>query len=119
MAGDAAAKQLSHLPNSMLRFTVEKASETVGCRLGALSFPGRSTIKLPNFIGNTSRGTVPHLTQDNLRKNTSLQGLYVALEDCKWFTWFSLNFCCKKSNLSFELESHRTSSTEDTIDIRV
>lgn len=81
-------EKLSQLPDEMLRFTLQTASEALRPRLGTLSLPGREAIEVPNFLGNTSRGVVPHLTQDNFRKSTSLKGVYVALEDCG---------CCTKT----------------------
>ena len=35
----------------------------------------------PHYIGITSRGVVPHLSQDTMQKHTKLKGIYVALED--------------------------------------
>jgi len=51
-------------------------------RLGSLAAPGRALISTPNFIALTSRGTVPHITPDNVRKHLQTTGAYVALEDC-------------------------------------
>ena|ERR1700753_3393061 len=76
-------EKLSQLPDEMLRFTIQKAAETLSPRLGTLSLPGRKAIETPNFLGNTSRGVVPHLSQDNLKKHLSLGGVYVAIEDCR------------------------------------
>ncbi|KAK3903089.1 tRNA-guanine(15) transglycosylase-like protein [Staphylotrichum tortipilum] len=50
-------------------------------RLGSLAAPGRALIPTPNFIALTSRGTVPHVTPDNVRKHLETKGAYVALED--------------------------------------
>ena len=52
-------------------------------RLGTLSLHGRKTINTPHYVALTSRGTVPHLTQDMMRDNTEIQGVYAALEDCE------------------------------------
>ncbi len=52
-------------------------------RLGALSLHGRKTVDTPHYVALTSRGTVPHLTQDMMRDNTEIQGIHVALEDCE------------------------------------
>ncbi|KAH8163306.1 hypothetical protein CIB48_g4938 [Xylaria polymorpha] len=35
----------------------------------------------PNFIGLTARGAVPHVTPDNVTKQSELGGVYIALED--------------------------------------
>ncbi|PTB62837.1 tRNA-guanine transglycosylase [Trichoderma citrinoviride] len=50
-------------------------------RLGRLSLPGKKAMDTPNFFALTSRGAVPHLTPDNLKRHTSLSGVYMALED--------------------------------------
>jgi queuine tRNA-ribosyltransferase accessory subunit len=77
-------EKLQQLPEEMLRFTIQKATEATGPRLGTLAVPGRHTIDVPNLLGNTSRGVVQHLTQDNFQKKTQLKGVYVALEDCEY-----------------------------------
>lgn len=64
-----------------LQFTVHKTNPD-GPRLSTLALPGRRPIQTPNFVAITSRGVVPHITPDNLEKNTSINGVYVALEDC-------------------------------------
>ncbi|KAF2113625.1 tRNA-guanine(15) transglycosylase-like protein [Lophiotrema nucula] len=73
--------QLSDLPPEMLDFNILKATIPLAPRLGRLSLPGRKSILTPAFLGNTSRGAVPHISQDNFRKCTTLNGVYVALED--------------------------------------
>lgn len=55
----------------------------VGARLGRLAIAGRAPIDTPNFIGVTSRGTLPHLTPDNIARHLQTTGAYMALEDCK------------------------------------
>ncbi|RFU73672.1 trna-guanine transglycosylase family [Trichoderma arundinaceum] len=57
------------------------AADGSAARLGKLSLPGRKAIETPNFFAVTSRGAVPHVTPDNLRKHTSVGGVYMALED--------------------------------------
>ncbi|KAF2705864.1 tRNA-guanine transglycosylase [Pleomassaria siparia CBS 279.74] len=81
MTGEALPLDLSQLPHEMLEFALLKSSGALAPRLGRLSLPGRKTILTPGFLGNTSRGAVPHISQDNFRKTTSLLGVYVALED--------------------------------------
>lgn len=75
------ATDLSQLPPEMLDFTILKSSGTLAPRLGRLSVPHRKTILTPAFIGNTSRGVIPHISQDNHRK-CCVDGVYVPLEDC-------------------------------------
>lgn len=53
-----------------------------GARLGRLSLPNRVPVQTPSYVAVTSRGTVPHLTTDNLERHTSIESAYMALEDC-------------------------------------
>ena len=52
-------------------------------RLGRLSFNRRNPIDTPHYIAVTSRGAVPHLSQDMARDNTSIRAFYAAVEDCE------------------------------------
>jgi queuine tRNA-ribosyltransferase len=52
-------------------------------RLGRLTLQGRPAISTPHFLGITSRGVIPHITQDNFASQTDISGVYVALEDCE------------------------------------
>lgn len=54
-----------------------------GQRLGKLSLEGRKGINTPHYFALSSRGCVPHLTQDMAGDHTSITGIYTALEDCK------------------------------------
>lgn len=64
-------------------FTIVKATaDTLSPRLGRLSLPGRNAIETPHYLGLTSRGVVPHLSQDNFAQLSSISGVYAALEDC-------------------------------------
>ncbi|GAB7342951.1 hypothetical protein MBLNU457_g1056t1 [Dothideomycetes sp. NU457] len=63
-----------------VQFAVHKATSN-GPRLSTLALPGRRPIQTPNFLAITSRGVVPHITPDNFEKNTSINGVYLALED--------------------------------------
>lgn len=79
---EAQTGKISQLPDGL--FTIVKASTTgLGPRLGRLALPGRTPSDTPHFLGNTSRGVVPHITQDNFSRHTSINGVYVGLEDCK------------------------------------
>ncbi|KAI9827010.1 MAG: hypothetical protein M1826_006489 [Phylliscum demangeonii] len=67
-------------------FQVMRSASQAGVehRLGQLHVRGRpSPISTPHYIGVTSRGAVPHLSPDMMRRHTQLSGVYVALEDCK------------------------------------
>ncbi|KKF93938.1 Queuine tRNA-ribosyltransferase-like protein [Ceratocystis platani] len=57
------------------------AGASQAARLGRLSLPGRPAMETPTFFAVASRGTVPHVTQDNLIKHTQVQGAFMALED--------------------------------------
>lgn len=71
-------------PQAPLPFDLRSYDSTDnGLRLGTLSVNGRRTINTPHYIALSSRGTVPHLTQDMMRDNTAITGIYAALEDCE------------------------------------
>lgn len=84
LPGSAPAPKFDQLPPEMLDFTLLKTTGTLAPRLGRLSLPKRKSILTPSFIGNTSRGVIPHISQDNFVKSLDLNGVYVALEDCKY-----------------------------------
>ncbi|KAF2436981.1 tRNA-guanine transglycosylase [Tothia fuscella] len=65
----------------MLTFTLAGASQRLAPRLGTLIAKGRTPIQTPHYIGNTSRGVIPHITHDNQRKHTAIRSLYMGLED--------------------------------------
>ncbi|KAN0080852.1 tRNA-guanine(15) transglycosylase-like protein [Elaphomyces granulatus] len=50
-------------------------------RVGMFVLPGRKPVHTPHYLSLTSRGAVPHLTQDVMRDHTSISSLYIALED--------------------------------------
>ncbi len=60
-------------------------------RLARLALKGRNAINTPHYVAITSRGVVPHLSQDMVKKHTNLGGAYVALEDCKLLNSFTRN----------------------------
>jgi queuine tRNA-ribosyltransferase subunit QTRTD1 len=82
MVDTGVAPNLSELPPEMLEFTILKSAGVLTPRLGRLSLAGRKTLQTPAFIGHTSRGVIPHISQDNFRNGLDLDGVYVALEDC-------------------------------------
>lgn len=53
-------------------------------RLGRLSFHGRVPMETPNYVAASSRGAVPHISQDMMRDNTAIKSMYTALEDCEY-----------------------------------
>lgn len=68
----------------MVDFVLLKTTGALAPRLGRLSLGGRKPISTPAFLGNTSRGVVPHMSPDNFSKHAASNGVYVALEDCGW-----------------------------------
>ncbi|KAI1799501.1 tRNA-guanine transglycosylase [Daldinia bambusicola] len=50
-------------------------------RAGRLALPKRNPIDTPNYIGLSSRGSIPHMTPDVISKHVELNGSYMALED--------------------------------------
>lgn len=62
------------------------AATITAARLGRLALPGRRTVETPHYLANTSRGVVPHITQDTFVRDTDINGVYVALEDCECST---------------------------------
>lgn len=80
----APAPKLDQLPPEMLDFTLLKTTGLLAPRLGRLCLPGRKSMLTPGFIGNTSRGAVPHISQDTYSRSLELNGVYVALEDCTY-----------------------------------
>ncbi|KAF1847874.1 tRNA-guanine transglycosylase [Cucurbitaria berberidis CBS 394.84] len=81
MSIEASVTKLDQLPQEMLEFTLLKTTGALAPRLGRLSLAGRKSILTPGFIGNTSRGVLPHVSQDTFRKSLNVNGVYVALED--------------------------------------
>lgn len=57
--------------------------DAAGARLGRLRLPGRNAIETPNFFSVASRGSVPHLSPDNVSRYSLFGGCYMGLEDCK------------------------------------
>ena len=64
----------------------------VQARLGQVTLPGRKAVRTPHHIAVTSRGVVPHLSQDVFRQHTDVNGVYMALEDCEWNDGFDVFF---------------------------
>lgn len=73
----------------MLRFQVLQkgaSAATSGSRLGRLCISSRNDVLTPSYVAVTSRGVIPHLSQDTLRDKSDVKGVYLALEDCKPMT---------------------------------
>lgn len=69
--------------SEMLSFKLTHALARNGPRLGSLAFRGRPEMQTPNYFANTSRGIIPHISQDLQAKHMSVAGVYMALEDCE------------------------------------
>ena len=62
---------------------LDSTKRTPGPRLGKLKLPRRQSIETPHYLAVTSRGVIPHLTQDNFKRHSSIRAAYLGLEDCK------------------------------------
>ena len=82
MPSNESNHKLGQLPSEMLEFTLLKTTGALAPRLGRISLAGRKTALTPGFIGNTSRGVIPHVSPDNFQKLAGVNGVYVPLEDC-------------------------------------
>lgn len=78
--GNGHAK-LDQLPPEM--FSIIKSAGSHGPRLGRLALPNKRIVATPHYLANTSRGVVPHITQDTFTRDTDISAVYVALEDCE------------------------------------
>lgn len=71
-------------PDSEMFTILNPAHSGLRPRLCRLSVPNRQPIETPHYLALTSRGTVPHLSQDNFTRSTTIKGVYAGLEDCKF-----------------------------------
>jgi hypothetical protein len=111
-------EKLSQLPEEMLSFTLAGAAQRLAPRLGTLAIKGRTQIQTPNYIGNTSRGVLPHISQDNQRRHTRISGLYMGLEDCTCPSKLRSSKPALTRLLILKCSSHRETSTPSSSDIR-
>ncbi len=80
---DTDSYNLSLLPEEMLRFVLESSRNLLRApRLGQILSRGRPPIHTPHYIAASSRGVVPHLSQDVFQKHTDISAVYMGLEDC-------------------------------------
>lgn len=72
-----------HMGKIKFNFSVlsSAADPILAPRLGRLSVAGRKSISTPHFIPLTTRGVVPHLAHDVVRRQTSISSLFIGLED--------------------------------------
>lgn len=65
-------------------------ANSLGPRLGRLLQHGTTALQTPHYVATTSRGVVPHMSQDVLQRHSAIRGVYISLEDC----WFLPDFTC-------------------------
>lgn len=58
-----------------------EASSGAKARTGKLELPGRQPIQTPNFLANTSRGVIPHISPDAILPQAPVPGVFTAIED--------------------------------------
>ena len=80
--GSTEWSKLAQLPDEMFSI-IKYTANSLGPRLGRLSIASRNAIDTPHYLGITSRGTIPHVTQDTFARDTSINGVYVPFEDCE------------------------------------
>ncbi|RMD43661.1 hypothetical protein DV735_g1472, partial [Chaetothyriales sp. CBS 134920] len=80
MASSAAISE-SQLPDEMLKFFLDRTSEFGGPRLGRLLSKGGPPLQTPHYVAATSRGVVPHISEDLLQRHTSISAVYMGVED--------------------------------------
>lgn len=79
-----AAGDDSKIQAGMLSFALKQGQQShIGARLGELIVRNRGPIVTPNYVVPTSRGVVPHVTQDTQSKLTGIGAIYIGLEDCE------------------------------------
>lgn len=107
--------KLARPPSAVFAFTLlESKLSGLGPRLGTLAFKGRTPLQTPHYIALSSRGAVPHLSQDVMRKHTNIKGVHVALEDCELVLGRLLEARVLTCLLRLELVSHRESTERDS-----
>ncbi|KAK3068807.1 hypothetical protein LTR53_013333 [Teratosphaeriaceae sp. CCFEE 6253] len=75
------SSSLAQLPDEMFSLIRATATQHLAPRLGRLSLANRKAMETPHYLAITSRGVVPHITQDTYIRDTSISGVYVGLED--------------------------------------
>ncbi|KAL4870261.1 hypothetical protein BDV12DRAFT_166473 [Aspergillus spectabilis] len=99
------------LSKEMFNFSLLGSTAAVlAPRLGRLTIAGRNPISTPHYIPLTSRGIVPHLAHDVMRDNTSIDSLFIGLED-----FIEKQDHLKKSPLPIPLYAVPTASHESAL----
>lgn len=77
------SKESSSHQDDMSEFRIlQSSSSSTRSRLGQLLVRGRKTIETPHYVAPTSRGVVPHISHDMLKRHTNVTSVYLGLEDC-------------------------------------
>ena len=75
---------VSNTNSHMLRFSLKSSpASTTSARLGKLAIAESKSFDTPHYVAATSRGIVPHIAQNTMRKNTQIKSVYMGLEDCE------------------------------------
>ncbi|KAJ5689302.1 hypothetical protein N7462_003694 [Penicillium macrosclerotiorum] len=69
------------LPHDMAFSVLSSTASVLAPRVGKLALVGRNSISTPHYVPLTSRGAVPHVAHDVLRKETTINSLHIGLED--------------------------------------
>jgi len=108
----------NQLPEEM--FSIVQATTTgIGARLGRLVLPGCKVIDTPHYLASTSRGVVPHITPDNFVRFTPINGVYVALEDCKSYPALPISRVSLADSDAYRKVSHRKLSSKSPSHISI
>jgi queuine tRNA-ribosyltransferase len=112
-------------PSHEMTFSIlGSAAPVLAPRVGTLALAGRQAIATPNLVPLTSRGTVPHISHDMVRKETSINSLYIGLEDCMcdlkcphflWLLMPTVPWLILTTRHVFALNSHRKETPSPAI----
>lgn len=76
--------KLDHDMFQLMRRSPGTTAAVARLRIGRVCLPGRTILDTPHYLANTSRGVVPHISQDTFVRDTDIHSVFVALEDCEW-----------------------------------
>ena len=109
------ADKLARVPSEIFSLKrLDPKPSGLGPRLGTIALKGRAPLPTPHYLALSSRGAVPHLSQDVMRKHTDIKAVHVALEDCKSMSGRSFQALVLTCLLRLEPVSHRESTQRDS-----